>query len=411
MKKNWVIAYSAPASALRTRTSASKSRLGALGVLVGERGHADGEGRRATAPAPPARRRGRRPPGAAPTAGPGRPAGRRAGRGRCGCPTADRRPDHAAQLGHGVTDAGQVRQRRQRRLARDPLGHPDGPVAGRAAGAVGHRDEGRVHLLDPPDRLPQHRFAGVVPRREELEADARQRPGERSGDRPGEVLGPRQAGADRHTAQGTLASPEWAGATRSRAGTVRTRTLTASRRLRHRHPGRPAVTSPLDLCDLRERGSRRPWTPRCRSSEPCSRPGRRRARPARRRGRCASSRAASGCARASSTGATAPPAAPTPTPWSGWRRRWSSSRPPPCSTTTSWTAATPAGVCPPPTGVRGHCTPTRAGPATAAASASPRRSSPATCASSGRTSCMRRRGCRAPSWTAVGGPSTRCAPS
>ena len=56
-------------------------------------------------------------------------------------------------------------------------------------------------------------------------------------------------------------------------------------------------------------------------------------------------------------------------------------------------------------------TPTPAGPVTAPGSGSPRRSSPATSASSGRTSCMRRRDCRATSWTAAGGPSTRCAPS
>ena len=42
-RTNWVIANSAPASALATRTSASWSRLGGLGVPVGEGGHADAE--------------------------------------------------------------------------------------------------------------------------------------------------------------------------------------------------------------------------------------------------------------------------------------------------------------------------------------------------------------------------------
>ena len=219
MKKNWVIAYSAPASALRTRTSASKSRSGLSGCWSGNA-------------ATPTVNRPERPHQRHELVGVvdalrvphprlARAALRVAAQGE-DVADAHRRQgaDDLAHLGHGVTDGREVRERRQQGLAGDPLGHADGPVARGAARAVRHRDEGRVHLLDPADRLPQHRLTGVVPWREELEADARQRPGEGGGDRPREVLGPPQAGADRHTAQGTLASPEWAGATRSRSGSA-----------------------------------------------------------------------------------------------------------------------------------------------------------------------------------------------
>ena len=42
-------------------------------------------------------------------------------------------------------------------------------LAGRAAGAVGDRDEGGIERLEPPDRAPQGFFHGRGPRREELE--------------------------------------------------------------------------------------------------------------------------------------------------------------------------------------------------------------------------------------------------
>ena len=190
---------------------------GALGMLVRERGHAHGE--RAERPD-----QGHQLVGMVDAFGVPHPRLARAALGvaaqREDVADAHRRqgPHDTANLRQRVSDGREVGEGREQRLAGDPLGDPDGPVAGRATGAVGHRDERRVHLLDPPDRLPQHRLAGVVPRREELEADARHRPGEGSRNRPGEVFGPRHAGADRHTGQGTLASPEWAGVTRSRAG-------------------------------------------------------------------------------------------------------------------------------------------------------------------------------------------------
>ena len=82
-------------------------------------------------------------------------------------------------------------------------------------------------------------------------------------------------------------------------------------------------------------------------------------RSARRRRRAACSPAARGCVPGSSTGATGRPAAPTPTRSCASRRAWSSSRAPPCSTTTSWTAATPDGVCRPPTVPWQRCTQAR----------------------------------------------------
>ena len=52
--------------------------------------------------------------------------------------------DDVAQLGDRVVDRGQVGHRQQRRLGGDPLGHRDRGVPGRAAGAVGDRDERRA---------------------------------------------------------------------------------------------------------------------------------------------------------------------------------------------------------------------------------------------------------------------------
>ena len=54
------------------------------------------------------------------------------------------------------------RHRGQRRLGRDPAGHPDRRVAGRAAGAVRHGDERRPVRLELADRLPELLLAGLV---------------------------------------------------------------------------------------------------------------------------------------------------------------------------------------------------------------------------------------------------------
>ena len=50
--------------------------------------------------------------------------------------------DQVPQLGHAVVDRGQVRERRHRRVGRDPLGHRDGALAGGPAGPVRDRHEG-----------------------------------------------------------------------------------------------------------------------------------------------------------------------------------------------------------------------------------------------------------------------------
>ena len=106
------------------------------------------------------------------------------------------------------------------------------------------------------------------------------------------------------------------------------------------------MTSPLDLCDLRTR-VQAAVDAEMRCSGRCSRPVGDELGPLVDAVVRLIAGGQAAARRASSTGATARPAAPTPTRWSGWRRRWSSSRRPRCSTTTSWTAATPAGVCPP----------------------------------------------------------------
>ena len=54
------------------------------------------------------------------------------------------RVEDRLELLAGVADAGQVAHRHHRGLARDPPGDVDGRVAGAAAGAVRHGDEGRL---------------------------------------------------------------------------------------------------------------------------------------------------------------------------------------------------------------------------------------------------------------------------
>ena len=71
----------------------------------------------------------------------------------------------------GVPDARQVAHRAQGRLPGDPPGDGDRRVAGRAAGAVGHRHERRLVRLQVADRGPQLLDAGLVLRRHELERD------------------------------------------------------------------------------------------------------------------------------------------------------------------------------------------------------------------------------------------------
>ena len=73
----------------------------------------------------------------------------------------------------GRGDAGQMRGRLQRRLVADAADGRMGPLAGRAAGAVGHRDEARRQRFKPLDHLPQPQFHLGGPRRREFEGDTR----------------------------------------------------------------------------------------------------------------------------------------------------------------------------------------------------------------------------------------------
>ena len=81
------------------------------------------------------------------------------------------RADHLPELGHRVVHRGQVPDRGERGLLGDPARHPDRPVPGRSAGAVGHRDEGRPQRLELPDRQPQLLFLGLRLGRHELERE------------------------------------------------------------------------------------------------------------------------------------------------------------------------------------------------------------------------------------------------
>ena len=79
-------------------------------------------------------------------------------------------------------DAGQMRRRLHRRFANEPRDRRVGALAGRAACAVGDRDESRVERLEPPRRLPEARLHLARLRRKELEGDAdgRARPAQRN---------------------------------------------------------------------------------------------------------------------------------------------------------------------------------------------------------------------------------------
>ena len=100
------------------------------------------------------------------------------------------RPDDAAQLGHGVPDAREVRHRRQRGLLEHALGEAHGAVAGAATRAVGDRHEAGSDLLEAADRVPELRLGGVVLGREELEAEGRSGSVDHGRDRPREACCP-----------------------------------------------------------------------------------------------------------------------------------------------------------------------------------------------------------------------------
>ena len=65
-----------------------------------------------------------------------------------------------------------MRRRRQRGFGEDALDGRVRALAGRAAGAIGDRDEVRLERREPRDRLPQRLFHLLGLRREELERDA-----------------------------------------------------------------------------------------------------------------------------------------------------------------------------------------------------------------------------------------------
>jgi hypothetical protein len=78
-------------------------------------------------------------------------------------------PDHPPQLCEGVVDRGEMAERGQRGLVRDPLGDGDRRVARGAARTVGDGDERGLQHLELAQRLPQLPFALGRLRREELE--------------------------------------------------------------------------------------------------------------------------------------------------------------------------------------------------------------------------------------------------
>ena len=63
--------------------------------------------------------------------------------------------DHVPQLLDGVVDHGEVGHRVEGRLLGDGAGNRDGPLARRATGPVGHRDERRLERLKLADGVPE----------------------------------------------------------------------------------------------------------------------------------------------------------------------------------------------------------------------------------------------------------------
>ena len=175
-KKNWVIARVAPASTLAFSTSMSWSMRRALRVDVRIEADADlevgaigadaGGQLGGVAVAVGARACRRRRSG---------PADRRAGPRCGGCRRPSSRWITSSTSSRAGLDAGQVRGGLQGRLLQHPQHGAVGAVAGRAAGAIGHRDEGRVQRLQPADRLPQALLGLRRLGRRELEGDARAR--------------------------------------------------------------------------------------------------------------------------------------------------------------------------------------------------------------------------------------------
>src|ERR1700712_1589988 len=78
-------------------------------------------------------------------------------------------PDDLAELGTAVAHGGQVADRGDRGLARDPLDDTKRAVPGGTSGAVGDRDEGGLQRLEFANGLPELALALVGLRWEEFE--------------------------------------------------------------------------------------------------------------------------------------------------------------------------------------------------------------------------------------------------
>ena len=81
--------------------------------------------------------------------------------------------DDVVDLAARGADAGQMRGRRQLGFVQDAGDGGMGALAGRAAGAVGHRDEVGRERRQPLDGVPQAALHLLGLRREELEGDRR----------------------------------------------------------------------------------------------------------------------------------------------------------------------------------------------------------------------------------------------
>ncbi len=179
-----------------------------------------------------------------------------------------------------------MRRRRQQRFGQDALDRRMGALAGRAAGAVGHRDEIRRQRRQPRDRLPQRLLHLRRLRREEFERDMQ------PASVAGAASGLRAAGSSRHLAARPVAPARCADRARATA-TPRSclpvraaRSAAASRRgrrlqpLRHRLGGETeAAMGVLARAGIRDRAAR--------SRRPAAgRPGAARAPPRGWRARC-----------------------------------------------------------------------------------------------------------------------------
>ena len=193
-----------------------------------------------------------------------RPRARRAARGVAAQrqhvphPGVGVRADDPAQLGAEAPTQVRCADRGQRRVGGDRGGDPDGAVAGRPAGAVGHRDERGAQRLEPPDRLhraaprPRRPWAGRTRRRtsgrpQQARSGRRQALGAIETRRPAGAVGrPRRPGRGASDGgPGTEAGRGW----------TRRPWIAASA---PRPPETPCQRRPRDRLPARRRGPARP---------------------------------------------------------------------------------------------------------------------------------------------------------